>query len=604
MAKNLQTPSIEQAESSVLKVLSNKKGANVTFNKNSSVTYTLHNESLSISQPYLKPTDGQIAAIRGMVDSAALELKYHNKHIHAKYAPDKEDNITIIYNAAERARFESIGSNQMLGISKNIDKKIIYEFLHHDYENNQNDQTKVIEAIATTLYLLLRKTLTNQELPNITTGLIKTWEKLVNSKLLKYKESLLFNIHNQEEFSKLLVNLMNDFDLNLNQKHINDDKDEVNKEKNEIKINHQPPEDISLSSKKIEHKKTQETYFAEDILAVESESNTNKADNISPIHVSSALKTDIESYKIYTSEFDQIIKAESFYDKKELIYLRKQLDDKFAQLKSVNRRSANLFLRKLLSHHSRSWDYNLEYGILDGRKLSTLIADPNYLEYFKQEKESDNNNTIVTLLLDNSGSMRGRPITVAAMGAEIIAKTLEACGIKVEILGFTTAQWKGGQSRKKWQSEGGSKNPGRLNDLHHIIYKSAETPWRKARNNLGVMLKEGILKENIDGEAILWACKRLSIRHEKRRILMVISDGAPVDDSTLSTNSSLYLENHLKDVIKFIEQKSDIELVAIGIGHDVGRYYSKATTIKDIDELESTMFNQLTKILADSKIVK
>jgi cobaltochelatase CobT len=200
--------------------------------------------------------------------------------------------------------------------------------------------------------------------------------------------------------------------------------------------------------------------------------------------------------------------------------------------------------------------------------------------------------------------MRGRPITVAAMGAEIIAKTLEACGIKVEILGFTTAQWKGGQSRKKWQSEGGSKNPGRLNDLHHIIYKSAETPWRKARNNLGVMLKEGILKENIDGEAILWACKRLSIRHEKRRILMVISDGAPVDDSTLSTNSSLYLENHLKDVIKFIEQKSDIELVAIGIGHDVGRYYSKATTIKDIDELESTMFNQLTKILADSKIVK
>ena len=292
-----------------------------------------------------------------------------------------------------------------------------------------------------------------------------------------------------------------------------------------------------------------------------------------------------EEYKTYTKQFDKIISAEKLATNAELTKLRNQLDLKLVELKSLINKLANKLQRKLLSRHSRAWEWGLEEGIIDPARLTRIITDPTFPYLYKWEKETDWSNTVVTLLLDNSGSMRGRPIMVAALTADILARTMERCGIKVEVLGFTTSEWKGGQSRKLWVKNGSEKNPGRLNDLCHIIYKEADLPYHRAKKNLGLMLKEGILKENIDGEAILWACSRLAMRSEKRRILMVISDGAPVDDSTLSSNNGNYLDNHLKEVIKFIENKSEVELIAIGIGHDVNSYYSKAVTIRDVDQL-------------------
>jgi cobaltochelatase CobT len=305
-------------------------------------------------------------------------------------------------------------------------------------------------------------------------------------------------------------------------------------------------------------------------------------------------------YKIFTRMFDEVIPAEHIADEKELSALRKQLDQKLESVQQATKRHANTFLRRLMSQKRRRWQFNLDEGMLDSARLAQAVADPAYNYYYKQEIDVEEKDTLVTLLIDNSGSMRGRPITVAAMSADILAKTLENCGISVEVLGFTSREWKGGKSRRLWQEQNSPTHPGRLNDLRNIIYKSFHTPWRRARKNLGLMLKEGLLKENIDGEAILWACGRMTMRPEKRRILMVISDGAPVDDSTLSTNGSDYLDAHLREVIHLVEEKTDIELLAIGIGHDVTRYYQRAVTIREVDELGSVMFSQLSRVLEET----
>lgn len=588
----------EQAQSSVFRAISTDEEASVDFRKGNSLTPSLSGNNLSIPQVSTNLSEAQIAAIRGMVDSAALQSLYHDKEIHHKYTPTTQNNSQKIFSAAEKARVEAIGSIKMDGVAKNIDNKIIYDFLNNDYETLQEGKPPPIDIA---VYLLTLQSLTGRELPQITTTLMEKWGNIIKVNSKASLKKLQKNINNQEDFAKNIIELIKNLKLSEHGDLEEEDNDTSNNESEE-----EPSPSESKEEDRSEPK--QETSFEESFIE---EDKSPKQDETSQSKVKPSDKgievqtnanyPDFDSstkplYKIYTNQFDQIIAAENLYDDEELTYLRKQLDMKLEKLKKLNRRAANNFLRKLLSQHSKSWDFNLEYGIIDSRKLPALIADPNYLEYCKQEKESENNNTIVTLLLDNSGSMRGRPITVAAMSAEILAQTLEACDIKVEILGFTTVEWKGGKTRQKWQDSGSPKNPGRLNDLRHIIYKSADAPWRKARKNLGVMLKEGILKENIDGEAILWAFKRLSIRPEKRRILMVISDGAPVDDSTISSNSASYLDNHLRDVIHAIEKKSNIELIAIGIGHDVNRYYSHAATIKDVDELENTMFEQLTDI--------
>jgi cobaltochelatase CobT len=589
----------ENAESSVMRAISGRNKAIVNFKAGNSISANLSGESLSIPASFANLSGTEVAAVRGMVDSAALQLRFHDKKIHRQYDPTGNKNSHLIFEAAEKARVESIGSNLMQGISKNIDDKIIFDFLHNDYDRLTDSETPPIgEAV----YLLVREALTGVKPPIIAKKLMDKWGVLIKSKIAKQLARLANHIDNQEEFAKSSLEMIKRLRMNESgefQEQEEDADSENEEQQNEQPETEQEPEEQDSPSPV--------ASFEED--APGSPRKLDKFamsdDKINPSSKEGAEikyrpNTDdyageqAEIYQIYTKEFDQIVAAEDLYEPAELGDLRKQLDRKLAQLKNINRRAANQFLRKLLSEQSKSWDFNLEDGILDGRKLPTLIANPNYLEYCKKEKDSQNNNTIVTLLLDNSGSMRGRPITVAAMSAEILAKTLEACNIKVEILGFTTVEWKGGNSRKKWQDNNSPNKPGRLNDLRHIIYKSADTPWRKARKNLGVMLKEGILKENIDGEAIIWACKRLAVRPENRRILMVISDGAPVDDSTISANTMSYLDSHLRHVIKSIEKKSSIELIAIGIGHDVTRYYSNAVTIKEVDELESTMFHQLS----------
>jgi cobaltochelatase CobT len=306
-------------------------------------------------------------------------------------------------------------------------------------------------------------------------------------------------------------------------------------------------------------------------------------------------------YRSYTGQYDEIVQADALCDEDELGRLRHHLDQQLAAMQGVVTRLANRLQRKLMAQQTRTWDFDLEEGILDTARLARVVAQPTQALSFKMEREMEFRDTVVTLLIDNSGSMRGRPITVAAMCADIMARTLERCGVRVEILGFTTRAWKGGQSREKWLADGKPANPGRLNDLRHIIYKEADTPWRRARKNLGLMLREGILKENIDGEALLWAHNRIVNRSEDRRILMVISDGAPVDDSTLSVNAGNYLEKHLRDVIEYIERRSSVELIAIGIGHDVTRYYRKAVTIFDADQLGGAMMAQLTALFDDER---
>lgn len=593
----------EHAESSVLRVISNKNEAMVNFRQGNSLSPSLNGNTLFIPHVSPKHSQTELAAVRGMVDSAALQIRYHDSKIYQKLAPSSKSSQRDIFTAAEKARFEAIGFLQMQGVAKNILDKIIYDFLNNDYETLEEGKPPPIDQA---VYLLTLQQLTGAKLPDISRPLMEKWGSIIKAKSAKQLAKINANINNQAEFAKNILELIES--LKLSEKGSLDE-DESDKDSNE------QSEKTPASDESHEHttEPKQEASFeesfkdAEPQVAKESTSEIKVKPSDKGTEVNANASTNIPDYnqqapyRIYTNHFDQIVAAENLYDEEELTHLRQQLDLKLAKLQKMNRRAANNFLRKLLSQHSKSWDFNLEYGILDSRKLPAIIADPNYLEYCKQEKESENNNTIVTLLLDNSGSMRGRPITVAAMSAEILAQTLEVCGIKVEILGFTTVEWKGGKSRKKWLDAGSPKHPGRLNDLRHIIYKSADSPWRKSRKNLGAMLKEGILKENIDGEAILWAFQRLSLRPEKRRILMVISDGAPVDDSTISSNTVSYLDNHLRNVINSIERKSDIELVAIGIGHDVNRYYTHAATIKDVDELEKTMFDQLTVIFSKNK---
>ena len=497
----------------------------------------------------------------------------------------------------------------MRGVKNNL--KSLYEdkFKEKNLANlSKQSDLELEDAID----LYLRNKVSPDFLPKHSDKAINLWRKWLNNKIGDTTDKLVKDIFNQEHFAKNVNKLISELDFYDNQEN-----DENKEEENENNQNIEQPENNEINEMENQSSFSDEetTQSEEEVGYEETEMNVDQeednelseidegnTENATPQYrdENSADKI-LNEYQVYTEEFDEVITAINICEDEELNRLRAYLDQQLKSYQTIISRLANRLQRKLLAKQNRSWDFDLEEGILDTSRLTRIVMDPFHSLSFKKEKDTDFKDTVVSLLIDNSGSMRGRPITVAAMSADILARTLERCGVKVEILGFTTKAWKGGKSREHWMQNKKIPSPGRLNDLRHIVYKAADEPWRRSKKNLGLMMREGLLKENIDGEALLWAHKRLQTRYEARKILMVISDGAPVDDSTLSVNTGNYLEKHLRGVISWIESKSNIQLLAVGIGHDVTRYYKRAVTIVDAEQLADVMTEQLVDLFEESE---
>ena len=537
--------------------------------------------------------------LRAETDSGALKKKFSNKEIYKKNLPINS-SYRSLYDIAEKIRYELLGSKMLKGISKNFNENYNQKIsLKRKDQLKNKDDVNVVEAFE--LYML--KNFLNIKLNTLSTKILSFWKKDFDSSLSNHIKFLYKNIENQEiynsKFSEILEK-MNIFDT----QNENEENESQKNENNENYNNEQDQsEEEQEKNKQDENQNRIDAYndlneysMNEQLVDTDSEKQSSK-NVIQKMNINTIDK----NYNIFTNQFDEIVKAETLESVEEITKLRSNLDQQLVSFQDLITKLANKLQRQLLAKQNRSWEFDLEEGLLDSSKLTRIVMDPYHSLSFKKEKDLDFKDTVVTLLIDNSGSMRGRPITIAALCADILSRTLERCSVKVEILGFTTKNWKGGKSREYWNNNNKPKNPGRLNDLMHIIYKNADTQWRQSKKNLGLMLKEGLLKENIDGEAISWAFSRLKKREEERKILMVISDGAPVDDSTLSVNSGDFLEKHLKKIVKFIENKSDVEILAIGIGHDVSRYYNKAIKITDVQELGDVMISQLSGLFEDKK---
>ena len=490
-----------------------------------------------------------------------------------------------------------LGSNMLNGIKKNLINNY-YQKINNEKNNNLNskEETSVLDAFE--LYILEKffKLNLNKDSLKVLSYWRKDFDKNLNNHL-NYLES---NIENQENYNSKFSQLLENMDIfeNTQNQENNQNLDNQNSAKNESTEDSSDDENKDFSDKKSESQFDTEADYDVNQFRMEedSEQSDDNGESLERVAQKINIKKKNIEYKVFTTKFDEIDKAENLEKEEEILRLRKNLDQQLVNFQDLIAKLANKLQRQLLAIQNRSWEYDLEEGLLDSSKLTRIIIDPQNSLSFKKEKDFEFKDTIVTLLIDNSGSMRGRPITIAALCADILSRTLERCNVKVEILGFTTKNWKGGESREDWNKNGKPQYPGRLNDLRHIIYKSADSNWRQSKKNLGLMLKEGLLKENIDGEAILWAFNRLKKRKEERKILMVISDGAPVDDSTLSVNSGDFLEKHLKKVVKTIQDNKDFEILAIGIGHDVSRYYKKAIKITDVQELGDVMIKQLSQL--------
>jgi len=531
--------------------------------------------------------------LRAETDSGALKKKFSNQEIFNKNSP-KNPSCKSLYDTAEKIRYEILGGKMLKGVGKNLVENYNQKInsIHKDQLKNKED-VPVTEAFE--LYML--KKFFNLELNNISSKMLSFWEKDFNFSIERHIDFLTKNIEDQNNYSSKFSEILESMDVFSSDNQENKEDEKENKQDNKSQNNDEDKSDNQEKNEKQDESQSSldagfdlndqqmNEQLEDSDIAEESKENVLQKKNVNNRD---------QEYRIYTTEFDEIAKAEILEDVKETIKLRKNLDQQLIGFQDLITKLANKLQRQLLAKQNRAWEFDLEEGLLDSSKLTRIIMDPYNSLSFKKEKDLDFKDTIVTLLIDNSGSMRGRPITIAALCADILSRTLERCSVKVEVLGFTTKNWKGGKSREAWTKNEKPKNPGRLNDLRHIIYKSADTHWRKAKNNIGLMLKEGLLKENIDGEAISWAFNRIKKRKEERKILMVISDGAPVDDSTLSVNSGNFLEKHLKSMVKFIETKSEIEILAIGIGHDVSRYYDKAIKITDVNELGDVMISQLS----------
>ena len=535
---------------------------------------------------------------RALADSEALKLRCSDADVYGSFEP-QGDISKLLYAVAEKIRYENIGSSYFKGVKENLN--YYYKIKTKQKNDYKNNDYEFVDAFENYLRSNIFKLDNNQEVEKK----FKKYKKKLDSKL-KNKLDLLNNlIFDQKKFNSLISEIISQMQLDENtelerkdddQKHGDDLENKSNEENkqnakdvenNDMSIDANLPDEDQLSS---ETNGEIEIDEEEDQSTNSPQTNREKSKNFGD-----------SKYKYYTQEFDEVINAEELESEEELLRLRQSLDQQLLSLKNFISKLANKLQRKLLAKQNRSWDFDLEEGTLDTSRLTRIIIDPLNSLSFKKEKNIKFKDTLVTILIDNSGSMRGKPISVAAICADILSRTLERCSVKVEILGFTTKNWKGGKSREKWMNNQKPLFPGRLNDLRHIIYKSADTPWRQSKNNMGLMLKEGLLKENIDGEALKWSYNRILKRKEERKILMVISDGAPVDDSTLSTNTSDYLENNLKQTVKWIEKNSSVELLAIGIGHDVTRYYNQAIKIADVQDLGDVMINQLADLFSESK---
>ena len=533
--------------------------------------------------------------LRAEADSGALKKKFSNAEIFNKNLPSNVSCRTL-YNIAEKIRYEILGSKMLKGIKKNLRENYMHK-VSTTRKNQLKNKEDVPVSEAFELYMLSR--FFDIKLNAESSKMLSFWEKDFNSSIEKHINFLNKNVADQNNYSSKFSEILENMDiLNSNnekneEENNQKDNEQDNKSEND---NDNKPDEQDDENKQDDIQSSLDAGF--DLNDQQMDEQLEDSDSLKDSAENLTQKKNIrnidQEYKVYTSEFDEIAKAETLEDIKEIQKLRKNLDQQLLGFQDLITKLANKLQRQLLAKQNRAWEFDLEEGFLDSSKLTRIIMDPYNSLSFMKEKDLDFKDTIVTLLIDNSGSMRGRPITIAALCADILSRTLERCSVKVEVLGFTTKNWKGGKSREDWAKSEKPKNPGRLNDLRHIIYKGADTHWRQSKNNIGLMLKEGLLKENIDGEAIFWAFNRIKKRKEERKILMVISDGAPVDDSTLSVNSGDFLEKHLKKMVKFIETKSDVEILAIGIGHDVSRYYDKAIKITDINELGDVMISQLS----------
>ncbi len=584
-----------QALTSTAKVISDDLNIKdrLNHNKETQKSDFLNLENLNSKKDFIKA--------RADSDSSALKKKFSNDEIYKKNLP-LNSSYRSLYSLAEKIRYELLGSRMLKGIEKNL-KENYNEMINL----KRKDQLKTKEDVPVTeafeLYML--KKFHGINLNPLTSKMLNFWEKDFNKVIENHIQFFKENLEFQNEYSLKFSEILQEMEIFQN------DETEENKEENTETEQNNPSKDDqnSDSEDQKDQNKDDETeasldsdyeideYKLDDQLA---DTDLEKQNDEQIIQKKNIKDINID-YKIFTNQFDEIIKAENLENSDEALKLRKTLDQQLVGFQDLITKLANKLQRQLLAKQNRAWQFDLEEGLLDSSKLPRIIMDPYNSLSFKKEKDLDFKDTVVTLLIDNSGSMRGRPITIAAICADILSRTLERCSVKAEILGFTTKNWKGGKSRELWNKEGKSKKPGRLNDLRHIIYKSADAHWRLCKNNLGLMLKEGLLKENIDGEAISWAFNRLKKRKEERKILMVISDGAPVDDSTLSVNSGDFLEKHLKKVVKFIEDKTETEILAIGIGHDVSRYYKRAIKITDVNELGDVMISQLSDLFINKK---
>jgi len=577
------------------------------------VTYSagrpeLDGHTVQLPEPSRVPSPREVAVIRGWADSLALTAAVHDKKIHRRLVPDAGP-ARAVFEAVERARIEALGANRMPGMAENLTAKIEDMYGHGRFADVKDRSEAPLEDA---LALLVRERLSGLPPPKSAKSLVEVWRPWIEERAGKTLDRMDGLCEDQEAFGRLLRDVLRQLELTEELAEGESEENESEADENQDGGDEQTEasEDGSEGQEQVSEDQMAEGQEGEsqdatdlsdaDQFDAEAEGDET-AETREPWRPNASVLDDPEKfgYRVFTRAFDEEIAAEDLSTPDELERLRTFLDKELRALSGAVSRLANRLQRRLMAQQNRAWEFDLEEGTLDPARLPRVIIDPTHPLSFKRERDTNFRDTVVSLVLDNSGSMRGRPIMVAACCADILARTLERCGVKVEILGFTTRAWKGGQSREQWLAAGKPPNPGRLNDLRHIIYKAADAPWRRAKRNLALMMREGLLKENIDGEALAWAHNRLLGRPEQRRILMMISDGAPVDDSTLSVNSGSYLEQHLRQVIEEIENRSPVELIAIGIGHDVTRYYRRAVTITDPSELAGAMTDKLVELFEE-----
>lgn len=601
------TEPFKQAVAATMRAISGRDDLEVGFASDRPV---LAGTKARLPEPPRKMSQRDAAILRGLGDSMALRLACHDNAVHRTMQPEGR-NARAVFEAVEQARCEAIGSRRMAGVAANITAMLDDRYHRGNYsEVSDRADAPLEDAVA----LMVRERLTGIAPPESARKLVDIWRPWIEDKGGRNLDRLIESLDNQKRFAGAVRDLLSSLEMGdelgadpeQDEEEENDDGDQGDQQPDQQEGDTEPEGDTEETEAQAAESDGDDEAGESDTADAETEEMSDE-DGTEAEEAGEARRPEPPvanrapefEYRVFTPKFDETVTAEELCDANELERLRGFLDKQLAHLQGAVSRLANRLQRRLLAQQNRSWQFDLEEGILDAARLVRVVVDPMHPLSFKRERDTDFRDTVVTLLIDNSGSMRGRPITVAATCADILARTLERCGVKVEILGFTTRAWKGGQAREAWLAAGKPANPGRLNDLRHIVYKAADAPWRRSRRNLGLMMREGLLKENIDGEALAWAHGRLIARPEARKILMMISDGAPVDDSTLSVNPGNYLERHLRQVIEEIETRSPVELIAIGIGHDVTRYYRRAVTIVDAEELAGAMTEQLASLFDD-----